>query len=85
VLDDFHEARSVHVDEGFLDGPVVAVAQQDATPGHADPLVWPVPEIAEDHLQALPIPIDHVHGRQVTHLRKRECGQQKAPAETGAW
>ena len=77
MLDDLHETLSIHVDEGFLNGPVVAVAEEYATPGDADPLARTVAEVAEDDLKVFPVRVDHDHGGKGIYLHKlrdmRDC------------
>jgi hypothetical protein len=64
--DDFHEADGVDVPERVLVVAVVAVTEEYAAPGDADPRAGTtaVAHVAEDDLQALPVRVDHVHDGQ---------------------
>lgn len=81
MLDDLDEALYVDMPQGGVHSPVVAAAypavsrsgaEEDATPGHTDPLLRAVTTVEDDHLEASPVPVDHDHADQGIYLRKRK-------------
>lgn len=71
---DFHKAGDVDKGERFvhLAATVVAASEEDAVvPGDPNVGLRAVAAVEEDHLQALPVCIDHDHGRQGTDLVRR--------------
>lgn len=68
MLDDLDEGLHVDMPKGGFHGPVVAAAdtavgragaEEDAAPGHADPLLRAMATVQDDHLEAPPVPVDH--------------------------
>jgi hypothetical protein len=51
VGDDLDEGLGVYVAECFLDVGVVTLANEDVVvPGHADPWLWALATVEQDHL-----------------------------------
>jgi hypothetical protein len=73
-VDDLDEAFNVNVAQCVVNALVVADAEEDATPGDANPLAGTaaVGQVAEDHVDSSPVCVHPVHAGKGIYLRKHE-------------